>query len=303
MTGCTSGFGYGLASLLLDKDFIVVFACRRLDAAQTAIDELLVRVKKGRGVAMKLDLADLESVVAFAKEYEENFTNQGQHLTYLVLNAGVVKLKHDTTKQGVEETYGVNHFGGAALFNVLLHSTLIPSKTRVVAVGSMTHTAATHVKVKEHDLTGNNKDFSTFGHYSASKLFNTLWANHANRLFESKGVSVVSGHPGSGLFTNLGRGDASTFFKIAITPLLYLFTPLAWATGHFQTWHDGGVAELAMCESKEGGIYFDRHRKSVPSAQGSDESLQVWLWEETQRLLQEAAQKHSLPANIALTIE
>lgn len=195
ITGANNGFGLGLAKLLLLQGHEVVFACRRVEAANKEISQLDSSVTAaGRAVAMKLDLADLESVVAFVAEFEENYTNKGRHMSYLVLNAGVVKLQHDRTKQGFEETYGVNHFGGAALFNLLLERVLIPSRTRVVAVGSMIHSSAKHVTT-HHDLTGNT-NFSTFNNYSASKLFNTLWALHANKLYSARGVTVTSGHPG-----------------------------------------------------------------------------------------------------------
>jgi len=299
ITGANNGFGLALAKLLLLKGHEVVFACRRVEAADKEISQLDSSVTAtGRAVAMKLDLADLESVVAFVAEFEENYTNKGRHLSYLVLNAGVVKLQHDRTKQGFEETYGVNHFGGAALFNLLLERVLIPSRTRVVAVGSMIHSSAKHVNT-HHDLTGNT-NFSTFNNYAASKLFNTLWALHANKLYSGRGVTVTSGHPGSGLFTGLGRGDASPLFKAAITPVLYLLAPLAWAVGHFQTWHDGGVAELAMCEYPEGGVYFDKHRRATPSQQALDVQLQSWLWDRTQVLLLEVSSKYNLTADISL---
>jgi len=300
ITGANNGFGLGLARLLLRKGHDVIFACRRVDAANKEIAQLdSTSNTAGRAVAMKLDLADLESVISFVADFEEKYTNKGQTLSYLVLNAGVVKLQHDRTKQGFEETYGVNHFGGVALFNLLLERTLIPSHTRVVAVGSMIHSSAKQVTT-DHDLTGNT-NFSTFNNYAASKLFNTLWALYADKLYSGRGVTVTSGHPGSGLFTGLGRGDATPLFKAAITPVLYLLAPLAWMVGHFQTWHDGGVAELAMCECPEGGVYFDKHRRASPSEQALDVQLQTWLWNRTQVLLLEASLKYGLTADISLS--
>jgi len=91
ITGANNGFGLALAKLLLLKGHEVVFACRRVEAADKEISQLDSSVTAtGRAVTMKLDLADLESVVAFVAEFEENYTNKGRHLSYLVLNAGVV---------------------------------------------------------------------------------------------------------------------------------------------------------------------------------------------------------------------
>lgn len=199
----------------------------------------------------------------------------------------------------IHQMYATNHLGGAALFNLLLKRVLIPSKTRVVAVGSMVHTSA---DISTRDLTGTVDEFSTGKFYANSKLFNTLWSLQVQKRFGPVGVTSNSLHPGAGLFTNLGREDASTPLKVTATICLGLFAPLLWLAGYSQTWHQGGVAELAACEAPEGGLYFHRNYLSTASPTALDEEVQRWLWEETQRLLAEAAATHDLPPDIALAV-
>lgn len=293
VTGANQGFGFGLTNLLLKEGHEVVMACRNCKAAQAAGE----RFDKGNGkyVVMALDLSDLKSVVTFAKEFEEKY--KGRALMYLFLNAGIVKLFREYSRQGLEETYAVNHFGGVALFNLLLNNVLIPSRTRVVSVGSLVH-ANGNVAVG-HDLTGQNQEFSTASFYSNSKLFNSLWGFQVQKRFGAVGVSCNSVHPGSGFFTNLGRGDASLCLRIVTFPILLLAAPFAWCLGFFQTWHDGGVAELAAAQATDGGQYFYRHWPSQASETARDEHVQDWLWAETQRILAECAVKFDLPAEIA----
>lgn len=295
VTGGTSGFGYATCELLLKRGFKVIVTSRNLGRANKAVAEL--SKSGGEAVAMTLDLNDLSSVVSFAQEFQEKYSGNGDVLTYLILNAGVAKLKRDISPQGLEETYASNHFGGAALFNLLLTKTLLPCKTRVVAVGSLVHSNG-QLTIGD-DMTGTKATFATAKFYANSKLFNSLWSFQVNKRFVAQGVTSNSVHPGSGLFTNLGRGDASTFLKCIITPILACLAPLMWCCGFFQTWHDGGVAELAAAESTEGGLYFYRHRVSTASKTARDEALQEWMYNETNRILREIAVKYNLPVEIA----
>lgn len=302
VTGANSGFGYGLTAILLRKGFEVVVGSRSVPAGEEAVKSMNITAKDGgKAVVLQLDLADLVSVVAFATAFQQQFP--ARKLSYLVLNAGIVKLVKEVSKQGFEETLAVNHFGGVALFNLLLASHLIPSRARVVPVGSMVHqqSGLTDKTYSSYDLTGvSSEAFSAGGRYCDSKLLNTLWGLGVHRRFNAKhGVSCNSGHPGSGLFTGLGRRDASTAMRVAIVPLLGLLAPFLWVFGFAQTWHEGGLAELACCEHSQSGLYFYRTSIAAPSAAASDERIQDWLWDETRRLLLEAALKHGLPVEIA----
>ena len=301
ITGANSGFGNGLTRILLEKGFEVIMLCRSIETGNAAIHEMKLSNSNGKPVVMQIDLANLTTVVEFVKEYNQRY--EGRVLKYLVLNAGVVKLIREITSQGLEEMVGVNHFGGVALFNLLLKSVLIPSKTRVVAVGSLVHKNATINQKNYHniDLTGIKEEtYSITDRYADSKLLNTLWGFQVQkRYYEKYGISCNSVHPGSGLFTNLGRRDASTAFRMVIVPLLGILLPVLWCIGFSQTWHDGGVAELAACEMTEGGKYLYRQYPSTASPTAMDENIQNWCWEETKRILKESAEKYNLPPDIA----
>lgn len=77
-------------------------ACRNVDAAQSAAKELLKVSINKNGIAspMKLNLSDLKSVVDFANSYAEQYGSRT--LTYLVLNAGTVKLVKELSPQNFE---------------------------------------------------------------------------------------------------------------------------------------------------------------------------------------------------------
>ena len=302
ITGGTSGFGYGAAALYLHRGCDVIVTSRSASSADEAAERLAAgnAAVRARVHPMALDLADLRSVVAFVSAYKAAF-GTSRRLAKLILNAGVAKLVRELSPQGLELTYATNHFGGAALFNLLAAEGVLAQDRpcRVVAVGSLARAAA-NVRVGITDLSGQAEPFSSATMYGNSKLMNHLWSFQVDKRYRSIGVTSNSLHPGSGLFTGLGRTDASALLRYTLVPLLALLSPLMWVVGFAQTWHDGGVAEAAAADDASSPHYFYRHIKSaqVPPEMG-DEALQEWLWAETQRLLREAAAKHGLPATIA----
>src|SRR6185503_7379794 len=80
-----------------------------------------------------LDLADLDSVRAFARRFVES----GRPLDLLVNNAGVMALpKRETTKDGFERQLGTNHLGHFALTGLLLSALKKSAAPRVVSISS-----------------------------------------------------------------------------------------------------------------------------------------------------------------------
>jgi NAD(P)-dependent dehydrogenase (short-subunit alcohol dehydrogenase family) len=290
VTGANNGFGYSAAELLLQRGTDVILACRseaRGAAAAAALAKAHAGSACGTPTFMAIDLGDLASVASFAAA----FLALNRPLALLIANAGIACLgARELTAQGFESTVGTNHLGHAALFNLLLPH-LKASRTRVVAVGSMIHKNGAAPAGTPMDAA------SGWAAYANSKLLNSVWALEVQRRFAAEGVSANSVHPGAGLYTGLGpKGWGAWLLRATIVPLL---TPLMWAVGFSQTWREGGVAELAAADAAEGGLYFHRHWVSQASEHARDAATGAWVWEETQRVLREAAAKHGLPAGIA----
>jgi NAD(P)-dependent dehydrogenase (short-subunit alcohol dehydrogenase family) len=239
---------------------------------------------------MALDLSDLASVSSFASTFLAQ--HAARPLRFLINNAGLAQLggARSLTGQGFEATVGVNHLGHAALFNLLLPH-LKSSRTRVVAVGSLVHAQGKQAVGAPLDSADG------LAAYANSKLLNSVWAFEVQRRYSAAGVTCNSGHPGSGLYTGLGgKGALATLLRATLIPLL---TPLLWLAGYSQTWHEGGVAEVAAADAAEGGLYFFRHWQATASPAASDPAVGAWVWAETHRVLKEAAAQRGLPAAIA----
>lgn len=72
--------------------------------------------EQGDVVVKQLDLGDLSSVDAFAKD----ILATEERIDFLILNAGIAGLPLSYTKDGFETQMGVNHFGHFALTQALL---------------------------------------------------------------------------------------------------------------------------------------------------------------------------------------
>ena len=142
ITGANSGVGFEAAKVLAASgQWDVVMACRSTNKAENAKAKL---GQNGANVEIRqLDLADLSSVKQFCKSWGD------RPLHVLANNAGTQKqtdafsrelIKGDSvprTKQGFEETVGVNHLGHFLLTQLLLNNLKSTSGgSRVVWTGS-----------------------------------------------------------------------------------------------------------------------------------------------------------------------
>ena len=89
ITGANSGIGFQTAKQLLEMEAIVILACRSKERAMAAMSSLAQQVPKSatRMKFLKLDLADLESVREFSKEFKE----LKMPLHVIINNAGLLR--------------------------------------------------------------------------------------------------------------------------------------------------------------------------------------------------------------------
>ena len=135
VTGANSGIGLETAKALAAKGADVVMACRNLQKADLAADGIRAEVPGAKLTVIQLDLADLESVHAFA----ETFGNEFDKLDLLINNAGVMVPPFGKTKDGFELQFGANHLGHFALTGLLMPHIRKTPGARVVSVSSSAH--------------------------------------------------------------------------------------------------------------------------------------------------------------------
>lgn len=215
VTGANSGMGLEVSRELARKNAAVVLACRDDDRGRAASESIRSGVPGARVEVMALDLASLASVRRFAEAFREGH----QQLDVLINNAGVLLAPYDTTEDGFERHFGINHLGHFALTGLLMDRLLATSASRIVTVSSRGH------GMGRIDFTNlmyeDGKGYSAMRAYARSKLANLLFAYELQRrLVGADTITIaVAAHPG-GAATDLGRRMGDRRFYRAILPLL-----------------------------------------------------------------------------------
>lgn len=182
VTGANSGLGEVTARELARVGAHVILACRNTDAGEKAAAGM-----SGNVEVRKLDLADLDSVRAFA----EGTTGP---VDILINNAGVMAVPYRKTAQGFESQFGTNHLGHFALAGLLLDRLKESKNPRVTVLSSAAHRMGA---INFDDLQSEQK-YARWKAYGQSKLANLLYAYEFARRAKAAGspITVTAAHPG-----------------------------------------------------------------------------------------------------------
>jgi NAD(P)-dependent dehydrogenase (short-subunit alcohol dehydrogenase family) len=265
VTGGNTGIGKEAARALAKMGAQVAIGARDHAKGQAAADEIGARF-------FHLDLADFASIRAFAQEILAAY----DRLDVLLLNAGLVLGDRRETKQGFEQTFGVNHLGHFLLTDLLLERVKASAPSRIVVVASDAHRRA-------HGMTWDDlqhtRSYSGVDVYSESKLANILFARELARRLEGTGVTVNSLHPGV-IASGFARdGDLKGIFG------------LLWKIGapFMKTPVQGAQTSIHLCSSPEvegvTGEYFKDSKITKPTRFARDDAAARRLWDESERLI------------------
>jgi NAD(P)-dependent dehydrogenase (short-subunit alcohol dehydrogenase family) len=194
VTGANSGIGVEAARALVRRGAHVVLAVRNAEKGEQARADITDLGAKGSASVVELDLADLTSVRAAAKQIAGD--HAGVH--GLVANAGEMGGPFGTTAQGFERQMGTNHLGHAALVTALWPQ-LFSAAGRVVVVTSIiARTGRLTPAMTADDLIAPSP-YRTQLVYANSKQANLLFAQELHRRAVRAGapVSAVAAHPGT----------------------------------------------------------------------------------------------------------
>jgi NAD(P)-dependent dehydrogenase (short-subunit alcohol dehydrogenase family) len=201
VTGANSGLGFHVALELARAGTRVILACRDERKGKEAMARIRAQIGRARVSLELLNLADLSSVRAFAK----NIVRRGK-LDLLVNNAGILALpEREITVDGFEMQFGVNHLGHFALTGWLLPALLCAARPRVVTVSSLAHASA---NIDFSDLQA-ERAYSPWSSYGQSKLANLLFAfelQARSDAAQSKLLSIAA-HPGLAATNILAAGS------------------------------------------------------------------------------------------------
>lgn len=224
VTGATDGIGRETARELVRCGATVIVHGRRAARAHEVVTELATIAGSGATVPEPVlgDFASLEDVRRMASELLE----RGAVIDVLVNNAGVYMNEAQSTRDGFEMTFAINHLAPFLLTHLLLPRLRESAAARIVNVSSMAHERGTI------DLAalGSTQGFEPYRAYASSKLANVLFTVELARRV-GPGVTVNALHPGvvsTKLLTEgfgMRGGDslaqgAATSVRLALAPEL-----------------------------------------------------------------------------------
>ncbi len=193
VTGANSGLGFYTALALAKHGADVVMACRDEKRSEKPFYEVSSEAA-GTVELRTLDLADLDSVAAFAAGIRNDFSA----VDLLVNNAGIMGGPQRTTAQGFELQMGTNHLGHFALTAQLWPLLTAAKAARVVSLSSIAAQNGRLNAAMTRETLVDPQPYSAFEVYSNTKQATLLFSQELARRAQAARRPVVSvaAHPG-----------------------------------------------------------------------------------------------------------
>ena len=276
VTGANTGLGFEASKVLAARGARVLLACRSEDKARQAIERIRMEVPGANLAFVPLDLADLGSVHACARQVME----EEPRLDVLLNNAGVMFPPLERTAQGHELQFGVNHLAGFALTGLLLAKLSETAGSRVVITSSLAHKGG---DIDWDDLDA-HRSYSRTKRYSDSKLMNLLHMFELDRRLRATGSAVMTTacHPG---FAKTDLDRHSGVFRIFFPLAGMIFNSAAqgaWATLQAATDPQAEPGQFYGPQRMWGASGPSGIARRTPASQ--DRALARQLWEVSEQL-------------------
>jgi retinol dehydrogenase 14 len=270
VTGATSGLGFHVAMELARLGAEVVMTARDPGRGEAAAREVRSRSGSNAVSLLLCDFAAQADVRRLASEVHAACPR----LHVLVNNAGSVSPARSVTRDGLEQTFAVNHLGYFLLTNLLLDLLVKSAPSRIVNVASVAHR---HGTLDFDDLQYERGGYGIMKAYSRSKLANVLFTFELARRLDGRGVAVNCIHPGA---VATGIWSHAPWFARPVLAVArrFMLKPEEAAAAVVR------LAASAQVEGRTGG-YYERYEAVRPSRLAQDEALARRLWDVSARLV------------------
>ncbi len=180
ITGANSGVGFKTAETLICMGASVIMACRNRERAENAREQLLADYPGADVRIMMLDLADLDSIDAFAEQLPD--------VDVFVNNAGLFHRPGQKTKQGFEMVMGTNYMGVFYLCEKVL-----PKLRECGHDAALVNTISLVYRFARVDY---GRFYDERGAYFRSKLCLAKYTEHLAKLYKGTNMHIYMNHPG-----------------------------------------------------------------------------------------------------------
>jgi NAD(P)-dependent dehydrogenase (short-subunit alcohol dehydrogenase family) len=253
VTGGTEGLGKAAARNFAQRGATLVLVARSPEKGKRVIGELSAASANPN---LELILADLSSQ-AEVRRVAAEFRARHDTLHALVNNAGALFQTYQTTADGLEMTFALNHMSYFWLTTWLEELLIRTPGARVVNTSSGAHRMGGRIDIDTVATRQPKRDVG-FRAYGESKLANVLFTRELARRLAPHGVRVNCFHPGfvATRFAQNNQSFVSTALKrfgryIARTPekgaetLVWLTTSPEAASFNGEYFHDRKVASVS----------------------------------------------------------
>ncbi|QEH33434.1 Rhamnolipids biosynthesis 3-oxoacyl-[acyl-carrier-protein] reductase [Aquisphaera giovannonii] len=268
VTGASTGIGYVTARELVRDGARVIGVGRSPERCESAARR--IREETGSG-AIDFLIADLSSQAEIRRLVPEILA-KAPRLDVLVNNAGGIFLSRETTADGLEMTFALNHLAYFLLTNLLIDHLKGSAPARIVCVASAAHQGVT----LPFDNLNGEKSFSPWRAYQRSKLANILFVRELARRLEGTGVTVNALHPGY-VRTEIFRARGPAGWLMRRFADAFAITP-----------ERGAETSVYLAASPEvegvSGQYFYRKKPIAPSRAALDDEAAKRLWQVSEEL-------------------
>ncbi|KAJ3643892.1 hypothetical protein Zmor_026575 [Zophobas morio] len=274
ITGGNRGLGKETAKTLAKKGAKIILACRNLQAACEAKEEIIRESKNTNIFVKQLNISSLKSVRAFAEE----INSSEERLDVLLHNAAIVPEKLQFTEDELELAMATNHLGPFLLTHLLIELLKKSAPSRILVTSSVTYHFSS---LNSKNLNLKTVPFlkSVRSIYFDSKFANICFTKELARRLQGTGVTANCFHPG--LVDTEIWTRAPSFFSWP----LEIFNKMFFVT--VEKGSETGVF-LASSEDVEGvsGKYFVDYKQCRLWGSVNNEVKWKEMWDVSKKLVQ-----------------
>ncbi len=263
ITGATSGLGSVAAGRMAELGAKLILVAR--DRAKAEAMAIQLR-DKHPGLDADIHIADLFSL-GQVRRLAADLLKAAPRIDVLINNAGAIFAKRETTVDGMERTFALNHMAYFLLTALLLDRLKASAPARIVNVASEAHRNAA---LDFGDLQ-TERNYSGWLAYRRSKLANILFTSELAQRLSGSGVTSNCLHPGF-VATSFGDNNGGPF-RLAVG-LAKRFMAISQQQGGETLVYAASAPEIAGLS----GVYFDKNRPREPSAAAQNAEAAARLW-------------------------
>jgi retinol dehydrogenase-12 len=269
VTGGTDGIGRETARELAVRGAHVTLVGRNSAKGDTVVRALRSHTGNDQIHFIQADLSSRRGVLNTAQLLRERFN----HIDVLLNNAGAMFQTRQTSVDGIEMTFALNHLAYFLLTSELLDLLAAAEQGRIVNVASAAHMGA---KLDLEDLQM-EKGYSGWTAYARSKLANVYFTYSLAKWLSGTRVTANCLHPGfvASAFGNNNGG----LFGIMLG-LAKRVAAISERDGALTSVHLATDPALALVT----GQYFDKCQPAQSSAVSHDDETAAVLWNRSEVL-------------------